>query len=110
MQHIELLGIFWVEHSSLPLSVGFVQTVQSMEETESLVRMAMRGPDIAGHSAGILRFDDPVHNFAADLGILDDSDLLSSFISDDFQVPGLGGLLHRTGEDPEFTSADFKSM
>lgn len=81
-----------------------------MEETEALVRMAMRGPDVAGPNAGIMPFDDPAHSFAADLDILDDSDLLSSLISDEFQVPGLGGLLHRTGEDPEFTSADFKCL
>ena len=85
--------------------------LQSMEETETLVRMAMTGTDTGVPGADMMRFDDPVHAFAAELdgvdGILDDSDLLSSFISDDFQVPGLAGLLP-AGEDPEFNSADFK--
>lgn len=87
-------------------------TLQSLEETETLVRLAMGAGEGGAPGAGMMRFDDPVNGFAADLdGILDDSDLLSSFISDDFAVPGgLAALGLPPGEEPEFTSADFKSL
>ena len=81
-----------------------------MEETEALVRLAMRGPVVGGGAyGGLLRPDDPMAGYAAELdGILGDSELLSSFISDDFAVPGgLGALGLPPGEEPEYSSSEF---
>lgn len=75
------------------------------------MRLAMRSGEEAAPGAAA-RFNGPENGFDSDLdGLLDESDLLSSFISDDFAVPGgLAALGLPLGEEPEFTSADFKGL
>ena len=81
---------------------------QSFEETEAIVQMAMQGREGAPAGADLLSFDDPTHSFAADLdGLMQESELLSSLVSDDYQVPQLGALLPASEDrDQEHTSAD----